>query len=78
MNEEPVRSFSNSESISTPSRQEILREYEINIKFHSRGCVIRVGCKSIPFSNTDEAIAELEKYFKNPYEISKEWGEILV
>ena len=78
MNEEPVRSFPNSEAISTPNRQEILREYEINIQFHSRGCVIRVGCKSIPFSNTDEAIAELEKYFKNPYEIAKEWRKILI
>jgi hypothetical protein len=78
MNEELVSPFPNSDSISTPNRQEILREYEINIQFHSRGCVIRVGCKSIPFSNTDEAIAELEKYLKNPYEISKEWRKILV
>ena len=57
----------------TPSKQEALCSHEINIQFLSRGCVIRVGCKSIPFTNTEEAINELQKYFENPYEVQKQW-----
>ena len=57
----------------TPSKQEALARHEIHISFMSRGCVIRVGCKAIPFSSTEEAITELQKYFENPYDIQKQW-----
>lgn len=60
-----------------PSKQEALSRWEINIQFMSRGCVIRIGCKTIPFSSTEEAIAELQKYFENPYEMSEEWNKKL-
>lgn len=60
-----------------PSKQEALGRYEINIQFLSRGCVIRVGCKAIPFSSTEEAIAELKRYFDNPYETQEEWNKKL-
>ena len=56
-----------------PSKQEALARYEINIVFMSRGCVIRVGCKAIPFSSTEEAIAELQKYFESPFDIQRQW-----
>ena len=56
-----------------PSKQEALGRYEINIQFMSRGCVIRVGCKTIPFSSTEEAIDELHNYFESPYETQEEW-----
>lgn len=60
-----------------PSKQYALGRYEINIQFMSRGCVIRVGCKTIPFSSTEEAIAELQKYFENPYDIQEQWSSQL-
>jgi hypothetical protein len=60
-----------------PSKQEALSRYEINIQFMSRGCVIRVGCKTIPFSSTEEAIAELKKYFENPYDTQEQWNKQL-
>ena len=60
-----------------PSRQEALNQYEINIQFLSRGCVVRVGCKSIAFSSTDEAIQELDKYFAKPYETQEAWRKFL-
>ena len=60
-----------------PSKQEVLSFYEINIQFMSRGCVIRIGCKSIPFSSTDEAIAELQKYFDKPHDTQREWNKKL-
>lgn len=60
-----------------PSKQEALSRYEINIQFMSRGCVIRVGCKTIPFSRTEEALIELHKYFENPYETQEAWSKLL-
>jgi hypothetical protein len=60
-----------------PSKQEALSRYEINIQFMSRGCVIRVGCKAIPFSSTEEAIAELQKYFENPFDNQEQWSKQL-
>jgi hypothetical protein len=59
-----------------PNKQQILREYEINIRFLSVGCVIRVGCKEIPFTNVGEAMVELNKYVSNPYEEGKRWNKI--
>jgi len=61
-----------------PSKQEALSRHEINIQFMSRGCVIRVGCKTIPFSSTEEAIAELQKYFENPYDMQESWYKQLI
>ena len=59
-----------------PNKQQILRDYEINIRFLSVGCVIRVGCKEIPFTNVGDAMVELNKYVSNPYEEGKRWNTI--
>jgi hypothetical protein len=59
-----------------PKKQEILREYEIGIRFLSIGCVIRVGCKEIPFTDVNEAMTELSNYVANPYEEGKKWNKI--
>ena len=59
-----------------PKKQEILREYEIGIRFLSVGCVISVGCKEIPFRNVSEAMDELNKYVENPYEVGKKWHKL--
>jgi len=56
-----------------PSRTELLREYEIRIKFLSIGCLIEVGCKSIPFSTIKEGLDSLNEYIVNPYETRKLW-----
>lgn len=60
-----------------PSKQEALMKHEIQIQFLSRGCIIRVGCKSIPFSSIEDAINELQNYFENPYEVQQQWGHQL-
>jgi hypothetical protein len=59
-----------------PNKQQILREYEVRIRFLSVGCVISVGCKEIPFTNVGEAMEELNKYVSNPYEEQKRWNKI--
>lgn len=58
-----------------PSRTECLRDYSINIRFLSIGCVIEVGCKSVPFSTIDEGMKALNDYVTNPYETRKIWEE---
>lgn len=59
-----------------PKKQEILREYEIGIRFLSVGCVVSVGCKQIPFRSVKEAMEEINKYVENPYEERKKWQSI--
>jgi hypothetical protein len=58
-----------------PSRTECLRDYAINIRFLSIGCVIEVGCKSVPFSTIEEGMKALNDYVANPYETRKIWKE---
>lgn len=58
-----------------PSRNECLKDYNINIDFLSVGCIIRVGCKSVPFSTIAEGIKALNDYVANPYETRKIWEE---
>jgi len=58
-----------------PSRTELLGWHQINIKFLSIGCVIEVGCKSVPFSTVKEGMEALNAYVANPYEVTKIWNE---
>jgi hypothetical protein len=58
-----------------PSRQECLREYRVDIEFLSIGCIIRVGCKSIPFATITEGMKAVNDYVANPYETRKIWEE---
>ena len=57
------------------SRMECLRDYSINIEFLSIGCIIRVGCKSVPFATVKEGLAALNNYVVNPVETRKIWEE---
>ena len=57
--------------------KEALMNHEIRIEFLNRGCVIRVGCKSIAFEDVEEAMVALINYTKNPYESKQEWRKIL-
>lgn len=58
-----------------PSNKEVLRDYQISIRFLSIGCLIEVGCKSIPFSTVKEGMKALNDYVTNPYETRKLWEE---
>jgi hypothetical protein len=58
-----------------PSRIELLRYHQINIRFLSIGCVVEVGCKSVPFSTVKEGMDALYDYIANPYEVTKIWEE---
>jgi hypothetical protein len=79
MEEAPIRGYDREPEMKgeyKPKKQELLREYEIRLRFLSVGCVISVGCKEIPFRNVNEAMDELNKYVENPYEVGKKWHEL--
>ena len=60
-------------AIQRPSNTYFLQEYEVRIKFMARGCVIKVGCKEIPFESVEVAMAALNEYVKNPVESQEYW-----
>jgi hypothetical protein len=60
-----------------PNRQWFLREYPISIDFLSIGCIVKIGCKSIPFQSVDEAMVEINAYVANPSEARDKWSKIL-
>jgi len=58
------------------SKQETLRDYEINIRFLSVGCIVSVGCRQIPFTNVGDAMVEVNKYVQNPNQERERWYKI--
>ena len=60
-----------------PSRVQALQEYEIRIKFLSRGCIVGVGCKEIAFENVSEALGAFNLYVTSPYKEQQKWLKIL-
>jgi hypothetical protein len=60
-----------------PSRTECLRNHNINIEFLSMGCVVRVGCMSIPFTFVNDAMDAITEYVKNPYYERKKWEKLI-
>ena len=59
-----------------PRKMDILREYEIRIRFLDVGCIVCVGCKDIAFSDIKDAMHELRMYVENPYDQGKKWTSI--
>lgn len=53
-----------------------LREYEINIRFLSLGCIVRVGCKEIAFTSITEAMQEVNEYVANPKLLTDKYNKI--
>ena len=60
-----------------PTNQEALREYEIQLQFLHRGCIVRVGCKSIAFETVESAMKEVNEYVNNPYDSQVKWRKLL-
>jgi hypothetical protein len=52
----------------------ILKKFEVNIKFHDRGCTVGVGCKSFAFENVAMAVLALKEYIEDPAAVINEYG----
>jgi hypothetical protein len=57
-------------------RMDYLRDHEINIRFLSLGCIVRVGCKEIAFTSIQEAIQEVNEYIANPKLLSDKYNKL--
>jgi hypothetical protein len=55
-------------------RIEILKNWEIRIQSLDLGCVVNVGCKSIAFTNIEEAYREIGRYIENPQLVATQHG----
>ncbi len=51
-----------------------LKQWDIEIKFFDRGCVVRVGCKGFSFESIERAMAEIMAYTKDPIEVGKKYA----
>lgn len=63
--------------LNEPRIETRLEDYDVRINFLSRGCVVRVGCKSIAFQDNNEMLSALSEYVNDPIKIGKKWREIL-
>jgi hypothetical protein len=57
------------------TKSQHLKEHDIRITFHSVGCVIIVGCKSMSFSTAEEGMIALNAYVNNPKEAIEYWNK---
>ena len=55
-------------------RIQILKNWEVNIKFHDKGCTVAVGCKSFAFDNIAMAMLALKEYIEDPAAVIREYG----
>ena len=51
----------------------LLKNYDVNIKFLDKGCVVHVGCKAFAFNTNEEMLKELKEYIINPSDKTKEY-----
>jgi hypothetical protein len=75
--EEPTAGLKTEKSEFRPSNTELLREYDMNIKFLNRGCIVYIGCRTIAFESIENAMNAINAYVSNPYEEQKKWSDIL-
>jgi len=55
-------------------RMEILKHWEIGIQVLDRGCVVKVGCKSVAFVSIEAAYKEIGRYLENPQLVATQHG----
>ena len=53
---------------------DILKRWEIGILPLDRGCIVKVGCKSIAFTSIEAAYKEIGRYLENPRFLASEYG----
>jgi len=72
---EEVRAMDRLEQVNPiqQTKQGMVRDYEISFRFLNSGCVINIGCKSIAFSTTKEAITAFNEYVNDPETAREKW-----
>ena len=72
------RIFNQPEQVEVPRRtkQDLLREYEIKLSFLNKGCIVKIGCKSIAFETNEKAVKEITRYVNDPIKVYDEWMKV--
>lgn len=55
-------------------RIEILKRWEIGIHVLDRGCIVKIGCKSIAFVSVEAGYKEIGRYLENPQLVATQHG----
>jgi hypothetical protein len=60
----------------THTREQInqLKNYNVEITFFNRGCMVKVGCKSLAFESIEQAMAEIVAYTKDPIGVGRKYA----
>ena len=60
----------------TRTREQIrlLKQWQVNIQFCDRGCMVQIGCKSFAFESIEQAMAELVAYTKDPIVVGEKYA----
>ena len=72
--EESTRPCKSEEQREQWRRLEILKRWEITISPLDRGCIVKVGCKSIAFTSIEAGYREIGYYLENPQLVANEYG----
>lgn len=71
---EPCESEEQRERREQRRRIEILKHWEIGIQVLDRGCVVKVGCKSVAFTSIEAGYKEIGRYLENPQLVATQHG----
>ena len=69
-----VESCESKEQREQRRRLDILKRWEIVIQPLDRGCIVRVGCKSIAFTSIEAGYKEIGRYLANPQLVATQHG----
>lgn len=69
-----VKSCESEEQREQRRRIEILKRWEITVQPLDRGCIVRVGCKSIAFTSIEAGYKEIGRYLENPQLVATQHG----
>lgn len=62
------------EQIEQRRRLDILKRWEITVQPLDRGCIVRVGCKTIAFTSIEAGYKEIGRYLENPQLVATQHG----
>ncbi len=55
------------------SNKELLKGWDMSIEHLDYGVIVRIGCKKLAFSSTEEAMTEVTMWMTDPKSALKKW-----
>ena len=70
----PTEPCESEEQLAERRKLDILKRWEIGIQVLDRGCVVKIGCKSIAFVSVEAGYKEIGRYLENPQLVATQHG----